>query len=311
MFRILALVLTVFLVMFTYLYSNASYEQQQRLPEPIREAANEILYVIADVVNFTNDSFGSRLRQGIRKAGSELKTTAGFAEKAEEGGLLAMNQDLTGEDFTARLIANSSFTRAKLDHGNFTKAYMDNSALDSASLREGIFNQTILTNSSARGADFTSAKFNDADMTGTMAQGAIFNDANLNITLLSSSQFSGASFRAVNLSGSYGDKSIFFSADFTGANISGSDFTKAILDKAIFKDAILFETHMERASLVGTDFSGADLSLVTGLTQKQLDAACGDAKTKLPEGLTILTCAELQERKVTDEQAAQSAQLAH
>ncbi len=292
MFRIVALVLAVFLVLFTYLFSNATLEQQQRLPTPIRAAANDILFVLADFTTMANDSFGSRLRQGMRRAGSEIKTAAGYGDAPTEGGILAMNEDMTGHDFSAQLIPNSTFTRAKLDRANFTKAYMDNAAVDSASLTEGRFNQTIMTNSSARGADFSGANFNDADLTGTMAQGAIFDAANINVTLLSSTQFSGASFKNVNMSGSYGDKSIFYAANFTGANISGSDFTKATLDKAVFHRAVLFETHLERASLVHTDFSDADLSMATGLTQKQLDQACGNEATKLPEELTLITCAE-------------------
>ena len=39
-----------------------------------------------------------------------------------------------------------------------------------------------------------------------------------------------------------------------------------------------------------TNLAGADLSGATGLTQKQLDQACGDKETKLPEGLTIKPC---------------------
>ena len=39
-----------------------------------------------------------------------------------------------------------------------------------------------------------------------------------------------------------------------------------------------------------TSFLGTDLSHVKGLTQAQLDVACGDSKTKLPPGLTIHTC---------------------
>ena len=39
-----------------------------------------------------------------------------------------------------------------------------------------------------------------------------------------------------------------------------------------------------------TSFLGTDLRHVKGLTQKQLDVACGDATTKLPPGLHVHTC---------------------
>jgi hypothetical protein len=39
-----------------------------------------------------------------------------------------------------------------------------------------------------------------------------------------------------------------------------------------------------------TSFLGTDLRHVKGLTQAQLDVACGDVKTLLPTGLKIHTC---------------------
>jgi hypothetical protein len=47
---------------------------------------------------------------------------------------------------------------------------------------------------------------------------------------------------------------------------------------------------MTHSPLEHADLSGADLSAVRGLTQKDLDAACGDDKTKLPVNLTITHC---------------------
>ena len=38
------------------------------------------------------------------------------------------------------------------------------------------------------------------------------------------------------------------------------------------------------------DLSGADLRDVTGLTQAQLDTACGNYETRLPTGLSIAYC---------------------
>ena len=52
---------------------------------------------------------------------------------------------------------------------------------------------------------------------------------------------------------------------------------------------------MNGADLTGaktsiTSFLGTDLRKVKGLTQAQMDAACGDARTRLPAGLKIHTC---------------------
>lgn len=46
----------------------------------------------------------------------------------------------------------------------------------------------------------------------------------------------------------------------------------------------------QRAVLRGARLSGADLSTVVGLTQADLEGACGDATTRLPHGLSVLPC---------------------
>ncbi len=44
-------------------------------------------------------------------------------------------------------------------------------------------------------------------------------------------------------------------------------------------------TRMAQARTFLTRFEGVNLSRVLGLTQAQLDSACGDAATRLPSGL--------------------------
>ncbi|HSL05105.1 MAG TPA: pentapeptide repeat-containing protein [Nitrospiraceae bacterium] len=64
---------------------------------------------------------------------------------------------------------------------------------------------------------------------------------------------------------------ILAQANLQSARLSGADLTGAQLDKA----------DLRRATLDGTD-----LSLVSGLTQAQLDTACVDEQTKLPPDLS-------------------------
>jgi uncharacterized protein YjbI with pentapeptide repeats len=47
---------------------------------------------------------------------------------------------------------------------------------------------------------------------------------------------------------------------------------------------------MSGAVLTGANFSGAELQDALGLTQAQLNEACGDATTQLPAGMTIPRC---------------------
>jgi uncharacterized protein YjbI with pentapeptide repeats len=72
----------------------------------------------------------------------------------------------------------------------------------------------------------------------------------------------------------------FSRATFRGTDLSGANLAHAILDGA----------DLTGARMTITSIKGTDLSAVKGLTQAQLDAACGDGETKVPAGLTVKTC---------------------
>jgi uncharacterized protein YjbI with pentapeptide repeats len=93
--------------------------------------------------------------------------------------------------------------------------------------------------------------------------------------------------------------------DLHGANFDGADATLMCMSFANFTNASFRGTELSGANLAGskmdgadltgakmsiTSFLGTDLTKVKGLTQKQLDVACGDAATKLPPGLKVHTC---------------------
>jgi len=106
-----------------------------------------------------------------------------------------------------------------------------------------------------RGADLANTCVKNHDL-----HGADFTGANASLMCMSFANFTGVSFRDADLSG----------ANMAGAKMEGADMTGA-------KTSI-------------TSFLGTDLRHVKGLTQAQLDVACGDAKTRLPPGLKIHAC---------------------
>jgi uncharacterized protein YjbI with pentapeptide repeats len=80
-------------------------------------------------------------------------------------------------------------------------------------------------------------------------------------------------------------------ADLIGANLRGADLRGANLRRAYLIAADLTDADLRAADLIGADFrdadlSGADLTESIFLTQAQLNAAKGDADTKLPPSLT-------------------------
>lgn len=80
-------------------------------------------------------------------------------------------------------------------------------------------------------------------------------------------------------------------ADLFGARLRGADLQGANLRGALLVAADLSGADLRLADLVGADLrdadlAGADLSTALFLTQVQLDAARGDATTRLPDTLT-------------------------
>ncbi len=60
----------------------------------------------------------------------------------------------------------------------------------------------------------------------------------------------------------------------------------ANIARAIFVDAKMAGVNLTGAYTLLAHFEGTDLSETTGLSQEQLEIACGDGETKLPAGLT-------------------------
>ena len=120
--------------------------------------------------------------------------------------------------------------------------------------------QIDLAYGSIAGRDFSGARIRQADLSLATADRARFHGANLSLTNLFGARLS--------------------SADFSDANLEGATLVGAYLGHANFAGALLTDT----------DLSGAELVGARGLTQAQLNAACGDASTALPAGLTIPAC---------------------
>jgi uncharacterized protein YjbI with pentapeptide repeats len=113
--------------------------------------------------------------------------------------------------------------------------------------------------------DCVGCQLQGADLSNTCVKahdlrGANFDGAKAVMMCMSYANFSGATFRGTDLSG----------ANLAHANLDGADLTGAVLTI--------------------TSIKGTDLTKTRGLTQAQLDAACGDAETKLPSGLTVHVC---------------------
>ena len=119
------------------------------------------------------------------------------------------------------------------------------------------------------------ADFNNRNLKNKNFAGARLRQSDMGLGIFNGTNFAGADLRDIN-----GSAALFGRANFAGANLTNANFVGAYLEHANFKGAIL----------TGVNFSGAEMDSATGLTQRQMDEACGDATTELPSGIRIPVC---------------------
>jgi uncharacterized protein YjbI with pentapeptide repeats len=122
-------------------------------------------------------------------------------------------------------------------------------------------------------AEVSSGKFQNADLRFAVFQMAMLTGANFTGAQLNEAQFQGA-----NLSGSN-----FNHAQLTEANMDGVMLHLATFNKTRFGENISFRDAM----LFNAQFKNVDLTKSEGLTQSQINMACLDPHTTLPNGLNL------------------------
>lgn len=125
------------------------------------------------------------------------------------------------------------------------------------------------------GCDLFQVDLSYQDLDGRDLSGARLRQADLSLSTFDHSKFAGANMSVVNAFGIRAEHADFSNVNFEDAVLVGGWFGGSKFDGAKFSNA---------------NISGADLSSAHGLTQLQLNLACGDAGTKLPKGLTVVPC---------------------
>jgi len=193
---------------------------------------------------------------------------------------------------------------------DFSDRILPKSLIKQRNLSATLFNRSNLSGSRIYETNFTGAHFKHAFLASVrgrqvILQGANMTDVFLTETILNDSSFSGATMTGADMA-----RCAFLNSNFNGAKLqnakalatdfSGSHFVHARLDEANltganFSNTVLKNVEFGKAQLQGTYFQGAqlqgaNLSNAKGLTQSQLDLACGNAKTQLPIGLSVPYC---------------------
>ncbi|QSF53499.1 pentapeptide repeat-containing protein [Brevundimonas fontaquae] len=134
---------------------------------------------------------------------------------------------------------------------------------------------SVRRGASCAGCNLFQGDFSGLEARGLNLAGSRLRQADLSLSVMNRTRFSNTDMRDVE---AYGG--VFSGSNFSRANLTNASFVGAYLEGASFAGA----------TLSGTNLSGAQLARATGLTQAQLNRACGDSSTVLPRGLRIPAC---------------------
>ena len=110
-------------------------------------------------------------------------------------------------------------------------------------------------------------------------------ELNAQIAQVKKARLSGMNLRYASADGAFLVKADLRDANLQGTNLVGANLQGARLINANLQEANLQFANLKGAYLRLAKLQGANLRYAEGLTQKQLDLACGDEKTRLPRGI--------------------------
>jgi len=182
-----------------------------------------------------------------------------------------------------------------LERANLSDHWLQGENLMHAYLMNANLTRAHLSGARLRGAPMARAKLTGADLILTELIRADLREANLTDTDLRGADLRGADLRGANLSGAnlipiYLSGAHPRGADLRGADLRGANLNNTNLSGADLRGADLRGANLNNTSLSGADLSGADLSDAHQFMPRNLNEACGNENTKLPEGYTVKPC---------------------
>ncbi|MBX9458491.1 MAG: pentapeptide repeat-containing protein [Rhizobium sp.] len=188
----------------------------------------------------------------------------------------AAGSDWQGCDKKLLMLGGSDLKDARLGEADFSATDLRAANLVGANLEKARLVRATLAGVTATGTSFARVEAYRTDFSGMSADDASFESAELQRSNFRNSRLSNANFTKADLGRS----------QFDGAELGGSRFSLANLARADFRGASFSAPlDFDRAFFFLTRIEGVDLSSSTGVSQWQLDMACGNAETVLPDGL--------------------------
>lgn len=112
------------------------------------------------------------------------------------------------------------------------------------------------------------------------AYGGVCEECDLSGRILAGARLSNSVFNRANFSGA-----VLARADASGSEFAEANFTGADLRRVNFNEADVTLANFDQANI-----AGANLQTAEGLTQRQLNSACGDVQTHVRRGLRVRMC---------------------
>ena len=178
--------------------------------------------------------------------------------------------------------------RAELDKSIEEKAWAELAQVKPAPLKDADLRYAYAYRAFLAKADLRGAKLQGADLTFANLQAA---------------DLTGAKLWRADLSWANLQRADLFLAEFLGAKLLHANLREAKLGQANFQKAFLADADLQAADLKNTilfrtNLRAANLTDAKNLTREQLDDACGDDETKLPDylaGYKMKPCPELEQ----------------
>lgn len=193
------------------------------------------------------------------------------------------SKDLRFLNLSGAYLSEANLQGANLGGTNLQGADLQGARLQKANLQGANLQGANLASANLQGARLENATLVKANLQRTNLNGAILLKANLQEANLQDSALRGAALQRSNLQRAklewvYLPQAVLSKANLQGANLQWANLAGA---------------NLAGADLAGANLAGANLGSLKGLSQKQLDNACGDEKTNLPSRtppLTIKAC---------------------
>ena len=238
-----------------------------------------------------NGAVSGGVEQFVKKWVPLALETLGYSPFADlvEAELSIKPENWTGIGDKAQIaqVKKARLSRMDLRHALAFGAFLVKAGLDEADIQGAVLVDANLQEANLRGANLQWAVLGGANL-----QGAVLEYANLQGADLAGANLQGANLEYANLQGADLDR-----ANLQGADLFGANLREADLDGANLQGADLDRANLQGADLYEAKLQGAELRYGEGLTQEELDGACGDEKTELPSGMSIKPCPQEKKRE--------------